>query len=103
MMEFTPKQIAEMLGGKVEGDPSAAVSSLARIEEGSPGSLSFLANPKYTQHIYSTSSSIVIVGNDFVPEKPVGATLIRVADAYGSFARLLELYNQMQLDKKGIE
>jgi UDP-3-O-[3-hydroxymyristoyl] glucosamine N-acyltransferase len=102
-MEFTAQQISDLLQGMVEGDPGARVSSLSRIEEGKPGSLSFLANPKYVEFIYSTEATIVIVGQDFVAEKPVKATLIRVADAYGSFAKLLEMYNQVVRDKKGIE
>lgn len=102
-MEFTAQQISDLLQGNVEGDPGARVSRLARIEEGTPGSLSFLANPKYVDFIYSTEATIVIVGKDFIAEKPVKATLVRVADAYGSFAKLLEIYNQVVRDKKGIE
>lgn len=101
-MEFSAIQIAALLSGKVEGDEQAMVSNVSKIEEGKPGTLSFLANPKYTHYIYDTKASIVIVGNDFVPEKPVSATLIRVADAYSAFARLLEVYQQYKNDKKGI-
>jgi UDP-3-O-[3-hydroxymyristoyl] glucosamine N-acyltransferase len=102
-MEFTAKQISQLLGGKVEGDENTKVNTLSKIEEGVPGSLSFLANPKYIQHIYTTRASLVIVNDDFVAEQPVKATLIRVQNAYESFVKLLEIYNQVQLDKKGIE
>ncbi len=100
-MEFTAKQIAELLKGKVDGNPDAVVSSIEKIEGGHDRSLSFLANPKYTPFIYTTKSAVVIVQNDFNPEKPV-PTLIRVADAYAAFARLLEIYQQLTTDKKGI-
>lgn len=101
-MEFTAQQIAQFINGQVDGDDKASVKTVARIEEGKPGALSFLANPKYTSYIYETDSSIVIVNNDFVAERPIKATLIRVADAYSAFARLLELYNATSGDKKGI-
>src|SRR5689334_18162560 len=102
-MEFTAKQVSSLLGGKVDGDENVKVHTLSKIEEGTPGSLSFLANPKYIQHIYTTKASLVIVNDDFVAEQPVSATLIRVPNAYESFVKLLEIYNQIQLDKKGIE
>lgn len=102
-MKFTAQQIADLLKGTVEGNPEVEVSGLSKIEEGKPGTLSFLANPKYTPYIYSTGASAVIVSNDFVAERPVESTLIRVADAYKSFAALLEMYNQIVNDKKGIE
>jgi UDP-3-O-[3-hydroxymyristoyl] glucosamine N-acyltransferase len=102
-MEFTAKQISELLKGTIEGNEHVSVNKLSKIEEGEPGSLSFLANPKYTAHIYTTRASLVIVNKDFVPEQPVSATLIRVENAYESFVRLLEIYNDIQLDKKGIE
>jgi UDP-3-O-[3-hydroxymyristoyl] glucosamine N-acyltransferase len=101
-MEFTAQQIASLLSGTVEGNPEASVSNVSRIEEGSPGTLSFLANPKYTPYIYETLSSIVIVNNSFEAEKPVHATLIRVPDAYSAFAQLLEIYQKFKSDKKGI-
>ena len=101
-MEFTAKQIAELLEGNIVGDENASVSKLAKIEEGEPGSLSFLANPKYTHHIYDTEASIVIVNKDFEAEQAIKSTLIKVADAYGSFAKLLELYNQMKHNRSGI-
>ena len=86
----------------MEGDPSVEVWNVAKIEEGAPGMLSFLANPKYTPYIYETASSVVIVNNSFVAEKSVAATLIRVEDAYASFAKLLSYYDQMSQDKKGV-
>lgn len=104
-MQFTASQIAAMLGGNVEGNPDTVVSSLSKIEEGKPATLTFLANPKYTEYIYSTGASIAIVGDDFAPEKtlPNTLTLIRVKDAYGSFAKLLEAYNQLRKPKPGID
>jgi len=102
-MEFTARQISDILSGTIVGDPGAIVNNLSKIEEGLPGTLSFLANPKYTEYIYTTRASVVIVGKDFNPEKPVSATLIKVDDAYASFAKLLEMYNQVVRDKKGIE
>jgi UDP-3-O-[3-hydroxymyristoyl] glucosamine N-acyltransferase len=101
-MEFKAGEIASMLQGTVEGDAEAKVWKLARIEEGEPGALSFLANPKYTPYIYNTACSVVIVNNTFEAEHPFTATLIRVADAYSAFARLLELYNEVQRNKTGI-
>ena len=101
-MLFTAAQIAALLQGEVEGNPESAVSTLSKIEEGKPGSLSFLANPKYTPYIYKTQASVVIVNKSFVAEHPVPATLIRVDSAEIAFARLLEMYNQIKLDKKGI-
>jgi UDP-3-O-[3-hydroxymyristoyl] glucosamine N-acyltransferase len=100
-MHFTAEQIATLIQGRVEGDPNASVSNVAKIEEGKPGELSFLANPKYTSYIYSTKASIVLVNEDFQPEKPVSATLIRVKDAYTAFATLLDFYNRFRYDKKG--
>ncbi|MDP3446324.1 MAG: UDP-3-O-(3-hydroxymyristoyl)glucosamine N-acyltransferase, partial [Ignavibacteria bacterium] len=101
-MEFSAQQIAALLSGTVEGDPQITVSNVSRIEEGEPGTLSFLANPKYTNYIYSTQSSIVIVNNSFKPEQPISATLIRVEDAYSAFAQLLEFYQKNMNDKKGV-
>lgn len=101
-MKFTARQIAEMLQGHVDGNPDATVWTLARIEEGTPGAISFLANPKYTPYVYTTASSVVIVNEDFVTDKPLSCTLVRVADAYSAFGRLLELYNEIKLDKTGI-
>lgn len=102
-MKFTAAQIAELLEGSVEGNPEAEVDKLAKIEEGTPGSLSFLSNPKYTQYIYSTNASIVIVKNDFKKEEDLNSTLIRVKDPYKAFSVLLEYYNQIKMNKSGIE
>lgn len=102
-MEFSAQQIAELLDGEVEGNADAVVNRLAKIEEGEPGSLSFLANPQYEPHIYHTEASIVIVNKSFEAEKPVKTTLLRVDDAYQAFARLLNLYNQMRHNKSGVE
>lgn len=103
-MKFTAEQIAGMLEGTVEGNSSAEVSGLSKIEEGKAGTLTFLANPKYISHIYSTGASIAIVSNDFIAEQalPETLTLIRVADAYGSFAKLLEAYSQFKRPRPGI-
>lgn len=101
-MEFTAQQIADMLQGSVEGAPDRKVSSLAKIEEGKEGSLSFLANPQYTKYIYETQASVVIVGPDFKAEQSLHPTLIRVEEPYGAFAKLLEAYNQMNLAPAGI-
>lgn len=101
-MEFTAKQISELLNGKVEGNPDVKVNKLSKIEEGEPGSVSFLANPLYAQYIYSTNASVVIVNKDFVPAAPISATLIRVDSAENAFAKLLEQYNQIKQNKTGI-
>ncbi len=101
-MEFTAKQIAALLEGSIEGDEQAIVSKVSKIEEGEPGSLSFLANPKYTAYIYNTKASIVIVNKDFKAEKEVKSTLIRVEDAYTAFAKVLDAYKQKMQDKSGI-
>ena len=102
-MKFKAKEIAALIRGEVEGNPDAEVWKLARIEEGVPGSLAFLGNPKYTHFIYSTQASIVIVNRDFTTEKALDTTLIRVDNAYEGFAALLEQYNQIKLNKNGIE
>jgi UDP-3-O-[3-hydroxymyristoyl] glucosamine N-acyltransferase len=101
-MIFKAKEIARLLNGTIEGDENVSVNKLSKIEEGDPGSLSFLGNAKYTPFIYKSQASIVIVGIDFVAEKPVHPTLIRVEDPYSAFARLLEFYNQIKLNKKGV-
>ena len=101
-MEFTAKQISELLSGKVEGNPDVKVSKLSRIEEGEAGSISFLANPLYTQYIYNTKASVVIVNKDFTATAPISATLVRVDKAENAFAALLEKYNQIKLNKAGI-
>ena len=102
-MKFTAAQIAVILEGEVEGNSEIEVSKLSKIEEGGPESLSFLANPKYTQFIYTTKASIVIVNKIFKAEKEINSTLIRVEDAYKSFSKLLEYYNQVKMNKTGIE
>lgn len=89
-MELNAKQIAEILGGKVEGDEGAVVSTFARIESGKPGSISFFANPKYEKYVYSSKATVIIVNNDFVPAAPVAATMVRVENAYEAVASLLE-------------
>jgi UDP-3-O-[3-hydroxymyristoyl] glucosamine N-acyltransferase len=101
-MEFTANQIASVINGTVEGNPDVKVNYVSKIEEGKAGTITFLANPKYTQYIYGTEASIVIVNHDFIAEKPIAATLIRVDDAYLAFAKLLDYYNQIKLDKSGI-
>ncbi len=101
-MEFSAKQIAEYLGGSVEGNEKATVKTFAKIEEGVKGAISFLANPHYAHYLYTTQSSIVLVNNDFVPEQPVSATLIRVENAYESIARLLTLYQSTIQKRTGI-
>ena len=102
-MEFTARQIADILKGKIEGKEDAKVYRLDKIEEGAEGGLTFLANPKYTPFIYTTKASVVIVDHTFVAEQTVSSTMIRVENAYQSFVQLLEIYNQIQRDKKGIE
>ena len=101
-MEFSAKQIAEYVQGTIVGDENASVHTFAKIEEGIPGALSFLSNPKYTQYIYDTQSSIVLVNKDFEPEKEVKATLIKVNNAYESLAKLMTLYEQSQPKRTGI-
>lgn len=102
-MKFTAEQIASILDGDVVGNPLAEVYKLAKIEEGVTGSLTFLSNQKYQNYIYNTNATIVIVNRSFVPEKEVLSTLIKVDDAYASFSKLLEYYNQVKLMKSGIE
>ncbi|WP_396142111.1 UDP-3-O-(3-hydroxymyristoyl)glucosamine N-acyltransferase [Flavobacterium sp.] len=102
-MKFTAAQIAGILEGEVVGNPNAEVYKLSKIEEGTEGSLTFLANPKYTNFIYSTQATIAIVNASFVPEQEITTTLIKVEDAYQSFSKLLEYYNQIKLMKSGIE
>ena len=94
-MQFSANQIAQLTNGTVEGNGDVMVSTIAKIEEGQPGAISFLANPKYTHYIYETKSSIVLVKDDFVPEKPISATLIKVADPYATVAQLLQMVAQM--------
>lgn len=102
-MQFTAQQIGQLLNGTIEGNPEVAVNHLAKIEEGQQGSLSFLANPRYETFLYQSQASIIIVNEDLVLSQPVKSTLIRVKDAYSAFSVLLEKYNSVKLDKKGIE
>jgi UDP-3-O-[3-hydroxymyristoyl] glucosamine N-acyltransferase len=102
-MQFTALELSLMLNGTVEGDPLVSVNQLAKIEEAKTGSLSFLANPKYEQYLYTTDASVVIVNNDFVLSAPSNATLLRVENAYSAFSVLLEQYNTIKLNKTGIE
>jgi UDP-3-O-[3-hydroxymyristoyl] glucosamine N-acyltransferase len=102
-MKFTATQIAGILEGDIIGNPDVEVSKLSKIEEGTEGSLTFLANPKYKSYIYSTKASITIVNKNFEPENGLTTTLIKVEDAYKSFSKLLEYYNQIKMNKSGIE
>lgn len=102
-MEFTAKQIAEFIQGTIVGDENAKVHTFAKIEEGVPGAISFLSNPKYIHYIYDTQASIVLVNKDFEPEHPVSPTLIRVDNAYESLAKLLALYESMKPKRTGID
>ena len=102
-MKFTAAQIAGILEGEVVGNPDAEVFKLAKIEEGTKGSLTFLSNPKYLNFIYSTEATITIVNRSFEPEQAITTTLIKVEDAYQSFSKLLEYYNQVKLMKSGVE
>ena len=102
-MEFTAKQIAELIQGRVEGNENAAVRTFAKIEEGVEGAISFLSNPKYTHYIYDTKSSVVLINEDVELEKPVSCTLIRVKNAYECVAKLLQFYESMKPAKTGID
>ena len=102
-MKFTAKQIADILEGEIVGNPEAEVSKLSKIEEGTNGSLTFLSNPKYNPYIYSTKASIAIVNKSFELEKDIETTLIKVEDAYKSFSKLLEFYNEVKNNKQGRE
>ena len=101
-MQFTAKQIADFIGGRVEGNENAVVSTFAKIEEGQEGAITFLSNPKYTPYIYETKASIVLINEDVELEKPVSATLIRVKNAYECVAKLLQMYAASLPKKTGI-
>ena len=101
-MEFTAKQIADFLHGEIEGNEQETIHTFAKIEEGIPGAISFLANPHYAPYIYDTKASVVLVNKDFVAEKNIKATLIRVDNAYEAVARLLTLYEQSKPQRSGI-
>lgn len=102
-MEFSAKQIATFIQGEIVGDEDATVHTFAKIEEGIPGAISFLANPKYTPYIYNTQSSIVLVNRDFLPDQEIKATLIKVDNAYKSFAKLLNFHGQNKPKPVGID
>lgn len=102
-MEFSAEMIAGLIEGTIVGDPQAKVNNFAKIEEGKPGCISFLANPKYAHYIYETESTIVLVNNDFEPEKEIKATLIKVPNAYEALAKLLKIYESMKPKRSGID
>ena len=102
-MEFTAKQIADMINGRVEGNPDAKINTFAKIEEGKEGAISFLSNPKYTAYIYDTKSSVVLINEDVELTQPVSCTLIRVQNAYECVAKLLQMYASMMPKKTGID
>lgn len=101
-MDFSAQQIASFVQGEIVGDANVTVNTFAKIEEGKPGSITFLSNPKYEHFIYDTDASIVLVNRNFVPEKPIKATLIKVDNAYETLAKLMTLYEQSKTQNKGI-
>ncbi|PID94014.1 MAG: UDP-3-O-(3-hydroxymyristoyl)glucosamine N-acyltransferase [Bacteroidetes bacterium] len=101
-MHYTAETLAKKVNGMIEGDPTVVVSSFSKIEEGRPGTLSFLANPKYAQYLYTSQSSVILIDKDFQPEKPIHATLIRVENPYLAFATLLEDYTKSMKKREGI-
>lgn len=102
-MNFTAKQISQVIQGRVEGDENAIVNTFAKIEEGKEGAISFLSNPKYSHYLYTTKSTIVLLDDNFVLDKPVTTTLIRVKNAYEAVAKLLQIYESAKSKKKGID
>ncbi|MDE6690289.1 MAG: UDP-3-O-(3-hydroxymyristoyl)glucosamine N-acyltransferase, partial [Prevotella sp.] len=102
-MEFTAKQIAGQIGGRIEGDENAVIHTFAKIEEGTEGAISFLSNPKYTHYLYETKSTIVLINEDVELEQTVSATLIRVPNAYEAVAKLLQFYESFNSKKTGID
>lgn len=102
-MEFTAEQIAQLIGGVIEGDAQAKINSFSKIEGGKPGAISFLSNPKYINYIYETQSSVVLVDESLKLDKPVKTTLIRVKNAYDAVAKLMQMYVAMKPKKKGID
>ena len=102
-MAYTAEQIANLLNGEVVGNPNVAVTNFSKIEEGEPGTITFLGNPKYTHFIYDTKADIVIVNNDFEPEREIKATLIKVSNAYAALASLMEMVNMNKPKKSGTE
>ena len=101
-MNFTAGQIADQIDGTIVGDREVDIFNISKIEDGSKGSLTFLANPKYTEFIYSTNASATIVSNDFEPTEKITTTLIKVKDPYSSFTTILELFNKDNSIKKGV-
>ncbi len=101
-MKFTAKQIASFIGGEIVGNENAEIYTFAKIEEGVPGAISFLANPKYAEYIYTTQSSVVLVNKDFEPKDEIQATLIKVDNAYESLAKLMMMYEATKPKKQGI-
>ena len=101
-MNFTAGQIADQINGTIVGDRDVDIFNISKIEEGTKGSLTFLANPKYTEFIYSTNASAAIVAEDFEPTEKINTTLIKVKDPYSSFTTILELFNKEITSKKGI-
>lgn len=101
-MKITAQQIADIIGGQIEGDPNVSIDRVVKIDEDEKDGLTFLANPKYEQFVYTTGANVVIVGLDFKPEKSIDATLIKVENPYMALASLLEMYNKMKHDKTGI-
>ncbi|MFO8054218.1 MAG: LpxD N-terminal domain-containing protein, partial [Bacteroidales bacterium] len=101
-MKLSAKEIAGLVDGHIEGNPEVVVNEVSKIEEGKPGSVSFLANAQYTSYIYDSDASIILVHQQFIPEKPLKPTLIKVKDPYAAFARLLEVYNRVKHQKSGI-
>ena len=101
-MNFTARQIADQINGTIVGDPDINILNISKIEEGSKGSLTFLANPKYTEYIYSTNASATIVSNDFEPTEKIETTLIKVKDPYSSFTAILEMFNKDNSERKGL-
>jgi UDP-3-O-[3-hydroxymyristoyl] glucosamine N-acyltransferase len=102
-MKFTARQIATILDGEIVGNPDIEVYTVSKIEEGEKGSLTFLSNLKYTPYIYSTNASVTLVNKDFVPEKKITTTLVKVLDAYAAFSKLLSYYDRIKKNKTGIE
>lgn len=102
-MQFTAEQIANLLKGRVEGNPDRLVNQLSKIEEATPDSLTFLANLKYEHYIYEVEAGVIVINEDLVLQKPVKSTLVRVKNAYTSFTELLKLYDELINDKKGRE
>lgn len=101
-MQFTVKQIADLIQGNIEGNPNSVLTKFSKIEEGEEGGLSFLANPKYTHYIYATKATAVLVSADFIAERPIQTTLIRVENPYAAFAILLQFYEKQKKQKTGI-